>query len=99
MGMTKPTLSSALLSALILASAGTACHSDKRQASLPAPQANAPTLAPVLAALPQAIPEAQPVQPQGDQVKTDPVADLIASAEKDYRVRSEEHTSELQSQS
>ncbi len=89
MGMRKPTLSSALLSALILASAGTACHSDKRQASLPAPQANAPTLAPVLAALPQAIPEAQPVQPQGDQVKTDPVADLIASAEKDYRVGEE----------
>jgi len=87
--MRKPTLSSALLSALILASAGTACHSDKRQASLPAPQANAPTLAPVLAALPQAIPEAQPVQPQGDQVKTDPVADLIASAEKDYRVGEE----------
>src|SRR6266446_314765 len=89
MGMRKPTLSSALLSALILASAGTACHSDKRQASLPAPQANAPALAPVLAALPQAIPEAQPVQPQGDQVKTDPVADLIASAEKDYRVGEE----------
>jgi len=89
MGMRKPTLSSALLSALILASAGTACHSDKRQASLPAPQANAPTLAPVLAALPQAIPEAQPVQPQGDQVKTDPVADLIASAEKDYRAGEE----------
>src|SRR6266478_379821 len=89
MGMRKPTLSSALLSALILASAGTACHSDKRQASLPAPQANAPALAPVLAALPQAIPEAQPVQPQGDQVKTDPVADLIASAEKDYRAGEE----------
>src|SRR6266481_7334499 len=89
MGMRKPTLSSALLSTLILASAGTACHSDKRQASLPAPQANAPTLAPVLAALPQAIPEAQPVPPQGDQVKTDPVADLIASAEKDYRAGDE----------
>src|SRR5712692_5120896 len=73
----------------MLASPGTACHSDKRQASLPAPQANAPALAPVLAAIPQAIPEAQPVQPQGDQVKTDPVADLIASAEKDYRVGEE----------
>ncbi len=89
MGIRKPNLPVALLSALFLASAGTACHSDKHQAAMPAPRANAPALAPVLAALPQSIPQPQVVLPKGHQSNPDPVADLIASAEKEYQAAEE----------
>jgi hypothetical protein len=52
MGIRKPNLQVVLWSGLLLALtiAGTACHSDKNQARLPAPQANAPKLVPALAA-------------------------------------------------
>ncbi|HMH07057.1 MAG TPA: transglycosylase SLT domain-containing protein [Terriglobales bacterium] len=91
MGIRKPNLPVALLSVLLLA--GTACHSDKRQAKLPAPQANAPALAPLAAPLPQTIVDVKPDPDQqsqsAPQPKPDPVADLIASAEKDYQSAAE----------
>jgi membrane-bound lytic murein transglycosylase D len=87
MGISKPNPPVALWSALLLAVtlAGTACHSDKRQARLPAPQANAPALAPALAELPQSIPD-EPARAgkQDTQASRNPVADLIASSEKEY---------------
>jgi membrane-bound lytic murein transglycosylase D len=86
MGINKPNPpATVLLVALTLA--GMACHGDKdkRQARLPAPQANAPALGPVLAALPQTITDAQPAPPQAVQNNPDPVADLIANAEKEYQ--------------
>ena len=92
MGLRKPNLLIALSSALLLASVGTACHSDKTQAKLPAPQANAPALAPVLAPIPQAIPEVKTSsekQAPSPQAKPDPVTDVIASAEKEYQAAEE----------
>jgi membrane-bound lytic murein transglycosylase D len=79
---------------LALLLAGTACHTDQRQAKLPAPQANAPALtaaAPVPA--PQAVSEPKPAQPAvfqtAPQPAPDPVADVIASAEKEYQAGEE----------
>src|SRR2546428_782733 len=95
MGIRKPILPAVFWPALLLALtlAVTACHSDKRQASLPAPQANAPALAPVTALGPQAIPDAKPAPEQPSQAapqpKPDPVADLIANAEKEYQAAEE----------
>src|SRR5579862_6086241 len=87
MGIRKPTLPVTLLSALLLA--GTACHSDKGQAKLPAPQANAPAMAAAPAPPPQPPPETKPAPAEQAQAvpqpKTDPVADLIAAAEKQYQ--------------
>jgi membrane-bound lytic murein transglycosylase D len=85
MGIRKPNLLVVHWSALLLALtiAGTACHSDKRQAHLPAPQANAPKLVPVLAVLPQTITD-EPVSSQETQASRNPVADLIANAENEY---------------
>lgn len=85
MGIRKPKLPVTLWSALVIAivSAGTACHSDKPQARMPARQANAPQLVPSLAALPQTL-EAEPVSTPEVQASPKPVADLIASAEKEY---------------
>ena len=83
MGISKPNPPATVL-LLALTLTGMACHGDKdkRQARLPAPQANAPALGPVLAALPQTITDAQPAPPQSVQNNPDPVADLIANAEK-----------------
>jgi membrane-bound lytic murein transglycosylase D len=85
MGIRKPKLPVRLWSALVIAivSAGTACHSDKPQARMPARQANAPQLVPSLAALPQTL-EVEPVSTPEVQASPKPVADLIASAEKEY---------------
>src|ERR1700730_16322181 len=88
MGTKKVYLLAVLLSALVLASA--ACHTGKRQASLRAPQGNAPALTiPVAAAVPQASPDPRPAPLRevqaAPQPKPDPVADLIANAEKQYQ--------------
>jgi membrane-bound lytic murein transglycosylase D len=91
MGMTKLTLSTASLVALLLA--GTACHTEQRQAKLPAPQANAPALTAAVPAPPPpaAVRESdqKAAQPELAQTaaapQTDPVADVIASAEKEYQ--------------
>ncbi len=87
MGMRKLNLPIALLSAWVLTLASTGCHSDKRQAGLPAHQANAPALVPVPAPLPQSIPDTKPAAEQESQAapKPDPVLDLIANAEKEYQ--------------
>jgi membrane-bound lytic murein transglycosylase D len=95
MGISKPILPAVFWTALLLALilAATACHSDKRQASLPAPQANAPALAPVTAPGPQAIPDAKPAPEQPSQAapqpKPDPVGDLIANVEKEDQAAEE----------
>jgi hypothetical protein len=81
MGIKRLYLLTALL--LVMVVATTACHTTQTQARLPAPQANAPAMGPVLAELPRTIPE--PVSPPASRVSQDPVADLIASAEKEYR--------------
>jgi membrane-bound lytic murein transglycosylase D len=88
MGTEKLYLLAALLSALVLASA--ACHTGKRQASLPAPQGNAPALTtPVAATVPRAYPDPKPAPLQeveaAPKAKPDRVADLIANAEKQYQ--------------
>jgi membrane-bound lytic murein transglycosylase D len=85
MGIRKPKLPVPIWSALLLAltMTGTACHSDKRQARLPFPQANAPAL-PVLAELPQTITD-EPVSSGEVQASRNPVSDLIASAEREYQ--------------
>jgi hypothetical protein len=90
MGIRKPNLPVVHWSALLLAItlAGTACHSDKPQARLPAPQANAPALVPVLAALPQTITD-EPVSTQETSASRNPVGDLIANAEKEYQAAEE----------
>jgi membrane-bound lytic murein transglycosylase D len=95
MEIRKSTLPAMLLSALLLA--GTACHSDKNQGKLPAPQANAPAMAAAPAPPSQPAPEAKPAAPAEAQAlqqpqpqpKTDPVADLIAAAEKQYQAADE----------
>jgi membrane-bound lytic murein transglycosylase D len=91
MGITKLKLLTAFWLAPLLAS--TACHSDQRQAKLPAPQANAPALtSSVPAPAPQKVFEPTPTTPAPParvqavpQPKTDPVADLIVNAEKQYQ--------------
>ncbi len=91
MGMNNLRLLTATLMAVLLA--GTACHTDQRQAKLPAPQANAPTLAAKVPAAPtsspQQVSDPKPVTPEPDQAaaqaKPDPVADVIANADKEYR--------------
>src|SRR5437868_1031144 len=90
MGISKPNPPATVL-LLALTLTGMACHGDKdkRQARLPAPQANAPALGPVLAALPQTITDAQPAPLQAVQNKPDSVADLIANAEKEYQAGEE----------
>src|SRR5690349_6847009 len=91
MGMKKLKLLTAPLAALLLA--GTACHTEQRQGKLPAPQGNAPAIrasapaAPVSA--PQTASDSKPTLPEPVQItpqpKPDPVADLIANAEKEYQ--------------
>jgi membrane-bound lytic murein transglycosylase D len=91
MGMKK--LKSLTVPLLALLLAGTACHSDQRQGKLPAPQANAPTLTRAVPAAPapasHEVSDPKPAPPEptqtGPQPKADPVADLIANAEKEYQ--------------
>jgi membrane-bound lytic murein transglycosylase D len=91
MGMKKLKLLTVPLLALLLA--GTACHSDQRQGKLPAPQANAPALTAAVPAAPapasHEVSDPKPAAPEPTQTapqpKADPVADLIANAEKEYQ--------------
>ena len=91
MGMKKLKLLTVPLLALLLA--GTACHSDQRQGKLPAPQANAPALTRAVPAAPapasHEVSDPKPAPPEPTQTapqpKADPVADLIANAEKEYQ--------------
>src|ERR1700676_3841416 len=91
MGMKKLKLLTVPLLALLLA--GTACHSDQRQGKLPAPQANAPALVRAVPAAPapasHEVSDPKPAPPEPTQTapqpKADPVADLIANAEKEYQ--------------
>src|SRR5690242_8452854 len=92
MGIMKLRLLAAPTVALVLA--GTACHTDKNQAKLPAPQANAPAMsaaAPAPAA--QASPDPKPIPPTEAQAtlqpKPDPVTELIAKAEGEYQAGEE----------
>src|SRR5271165_1099105 len=88
MGMKNRRLLTAPLLALLLAGIG--CHSDKSQAKLPAPQANAPALT---AAVPSAPPSVAPSDPKpapsetqtAPEPKLDPVAEVVANAEKEYQ--------------
>lgn len=91
MGMKNFKLLTAPVLAMLLA--GTACHSDQRQAKLPAPQANAPVLTAAVPAVPASTPQKisdpkpalpEPV-PTASQPNPDPVPDLIANAEKEYQ--------------
>jgi membrane-bound lytic murein transglycosylase D len=86
MGIKRLTLFIAPLTVLLLA--GTACHTEQRQAKLPAPQANAPAMT---TATPAAAPQKEdpkPVQSETVQAvpqpKPDPAADLIVNADKEY---------------
>jgi membrane-bound lytic murein transglycosylase D len=88
MGFNKPNLLTAAGLALLLA--GTACHTEQKQAKLPAPQANAPALnTAVSAPVPPQVSEPKPAPPEQVQIapqpKPDPVAALIADAEKQYQ--------------
>ena len=91
MGMKKLKPLTVPLLALLLA--GTACHSDQRQGKVPAPQANAPTLTRAVPAAPapasHEVSDPKPAAPEPTQTapqpKADPVADLIANAEKEYQ--------------
>ena len=91
MGIKKLTPSIALVTALLLA--GTACHTEQRQAKLPAPQANAPAMtaavptAPASVAQKESDPKPAPSETvqTAPQVKPDPVADLIVNADKEYQ--------------
>jgi membrane-bound lytic murein transglycosylase D len=91
MGMKKLKLLTVALLALLLA--GMACHSDQRQGKLPAPQANAPALTAAVPAAPapasHEVSDPKPNAPEPTQTapqpKADPVADLIANAEKEYQ--------------
>ena len=91
MGMKKLKLLTVALLALLLA--GMACHSDQRQGKLPAPQANAPALTAAVPAAPapasHEVSDPKPAAPEptrtAPQPKADPVADLIANAEKEYQ--------------
>jgi membrane-bound lytic murein transglycosylase D len=91
MGIKKLKLLTVPLLALLLA--GTACHSDQRQGKLPAPQATAPALTAAVPAAPapasHEVSDPKPAAPEptrtAPQPKADPVADLIANAEKEYQ--------------
>jgi membrane-bound lytic murein transglycosylase D len=92
MGIRKLKLLAAPTLALVLA--GTACHTDKNQAKLPAPQANAPAMtAATSAPVPQAQPDPKPIAPTEAQTtiqpKPDPVTELIAKAESEYQAGAE----------
>src|SRR3954452_20660578 len=92
MGISKFKLMGAPTLALVLAS--TACHTDKKQAKLPAPQANAPAMAAAApASAPQAAPDPKPIAPTETQAivqpKPDAVADLIGKAETEYQAGEE----------
>src|SRR5882672_8026012 len=91
MGIKKLTLLIAPLTALLLA--GTACHTEQRQAKLPRPQANAPAMTAAVPTAPASVPQkesdpkpapAETVQ-TAPQVKPDAAADLIANADKEYQ--------------
>jgi membrane-bound lytic murein transglycosylase D len=91
MGIKKLTLLIAPLTALLLA--GTACHTEQRQAKLPAPQANAPAMTAAVPAAPASVPQkesdpkpapSKTVQ-TAPQAKPDAAADLIANADKEYQ--------------
>jgi len=94
MAIRKPNLPVAFLSVFLIL-AGSACHSDKKQAKLPAPQANAPALTPAPAPAPTVAADSKPAPEQQSQAtpqsqpQADPVLDLIASAEKEYAVGEE----------
>jgi len=86
MRITKPYLLIAPLVALIVASL--ACQTAQRPAALlPPAQANPPALTAVAVPTPQATadPKPAPKQQTQPQTKPDPVADLIAQAEKEYQ--------------
>ena len=90
MGIKKLKLLTAPVLALLLA--GTACHTDQKQAKLPAPQANAPAMTAAVAPLrscPQKVSEPKPAPPEQVQIapqpKPDPAAAVIADAEKEYQ--------------
>src|SRR5579862_6523589 len=91
MGMKKLKLPTAPMLVLLLA--GTACHREQPQAKLPAPQANAPAMAAAAPLAPGPVPQresdAKPVAPEpvqtAPQPKPDPVAEVIASAEKEFQ--------------
>jgi membrane-bound lytic murein transglycosylase D len=91
MGIKRLTFFIAPLTALLLA--GTACHTDQRQAKLPAPQANAPAMTAATPVTPAVASPKEPdprpasseaVQPS-PQPKPDPAADLVANADKEYQ--------------
>ena len=91
MGIKKLSLLIAPVTALLLA--GTACHTEQRQAKLPAPQANAPAITAAAPAAPASVPqkESDPKPATSETVqaapppKPDPAADLIANADKEYQ--------------
>jgi membrane-bound lytic murein transglycosylase D len=91
MGMKNLKLSTVPVLALLLA--GAACHTEQKQAKLPAPQANAPAMtaaAPAAAVtVPQKDSDQKPAVPEpvqaAPQPKPDPVADVIANAEKEFQ--------------
>jgi membrane-bound lytic murein transglycosylase D len=97
MGIRKLKLFAAPAFALVLA--GTACHTDKNQAKLPAPQANAPAMAKTAAASPAPAPVTPPASNSTSiapaethavpQPKPDPVVDVIAKAEAEYQAGEE----------
>src|SRR6202158_2529107 len=91
MGIKKLTLLIASLTAMLLA--GSACHTEQRQAKLPAPQANAPAMTAAVPAVPASVaqkesdpkPAPSKTVQTAPQPKAEPVADLIANAEKEYQ--------------
>src|SRR5882724_6781114 len=91
MGIKKLTLLIAPLTALLLA--GTACHTEQRQAKLPAPQANAPAMTAAVPTAPASVPQKESVPKPAPaetvqtapQVKPDAAADLIANADREYQ--------------
>src|SRR6266481_5490503 len=93
MGIKKLTLLIVPLTALLLA--GTACHTEQRQAKLPAPQANAPAKTAAVPTAPASVPQKESVPKPAPaetvqtapQVKPDAAADLIASTDKQYHAR------------
>src|SRR6266404_6774303 len=95
MGIKKLTLLIAPLTALLLA--GTACHTEQRQAKLPRPQANAPAMTAAVPTAPASVPQKESVPKPAPaetvqtapQVKPDAAADLIANADKEYQVGQE----------
>jgi membrane-bound lytic murein transglycosylase D len=95
MGIKRLTFFIAPVAALLLA--GTACHTEQRQGKVPAPQANAPALTAAVPAAPEVVtqkePDTKPAPSEpiqtSSQPKPDPVADLIASADKEYQAGQE----------